>query len=206
MNANSDAVQATNLVITTNVVWEEFSSNLKGFIHKRVQDEQDADDILQDVFLKIHNKIDSLKDENKLAAWVYQITRNAITDYYRRQSRVSETNMELPEEIEDLVESPMETGETDNHITACLKPLIDSLPEKYQQAIVLTEYETLTQKEMAERLGISLPGAKARVRRARKKIKTVLLEGCHFEFDRLGNVIDYQAKEGGCDYCAGNIS
>lgn len=205
MNANSGAVQTTNLVITTNVVWEESSSNLKGFIRKRVEDEHDVDDILQDVFLKIHNKIDSLKDENKLAAWVYQITRNAITDYYRRQSRVSETKMELPEEIEDL-DDFMASVEVDSHITACLKPMIDSLPEKYQQAIILTEYEALTQKEMADRLGISLPGAKARVRRARKKIKTMLLDACHFEFDRLGNVLDYQAKEGGCDYCAGNIS
>jgi len=205
MNANSDAVQATNLVITTNAVWEEFSSNLKGFIRKRVQDERDTEDIMQDVFLKIHNKIDSLKDENKLATWVYQITRNAIIDYYRHQSRVSETNLELPEEIEDL-DSPVEIVEGDSNITACLKPVIGSLPEKYKQAIILTEYETLTQKEMAERLGISLPGAKARVQRARKKIKTMLLDGCHFEFDRLGNVLDYQAKEGGCDYCAGDIS
>ncbi len=205
MTASSGTVQATNLVVTTNAVWEEFSRNLKGFIRKRVQDEHDADDILQDVFLKIHNKIDGLKDENKLAAWVYQITRNAIIDYYRHQNKVLETSMELPAEIEALVENPIETVETDSHITACMKPVIDSLPEKYKQALILTEYETLTQKEMAERLGLSLPGAKARVQRARKKIKTMLLDGCHFEFDRLGNIIDYQAKEGGCDYCAGNM-
>ena len=87
-------------------------------------------------------------------------------------------------------------------VVACLKPMIDDLPEKYRQAIVLTEYENLTQKEMSQKLGLSLSGAKSRVQRAREKLKGTLLACCHFEFDRLGNILDYQVKDQTCRYCS----
>jgi RNA polymerase sigma-70 factor (ECF subfamily) len=80
----------------------------------------------------------------------------------------------------------------------CIKEMLDSLPNDYRQALILTEYQGLTQKELGEKLGISLSGAKSRVQRAREKLKTMLLNCCHFQFDRLGRVIDYQS---GCDCC-----
>ena len=72
--------------------------------------------------------------------------------------------------------------------------MVESLPDDYRQALLLTEYEGLTQRELAERLGLSVSGAKSRVQRAREKLKEMLLDCCHFEFDRLGRVIDYQPK------------
>jgi RNA polymerase sigma-70 factor (ECF subfamily) len=80
-----------------------------------------------------------------------------------------------------------------------VRVFIGRLPEVYRQAILLTEYEGLTQRELAERLGISLSGAKSRVQRAREKLKRMLLDCCHFEFDRLGRIIDYQPR---CQCCA----
>src|SRR5437763_16283651 len=71
------------MVPTTETVWEEFNTGLKRFILKHVQDEPSAEDILQDVFLKIHSHIGSLKESDKLQGWIYQIARNAITDFYR---------------------------------------------------------------------------------------------------------------------------
>ena len=93
-------------------------------------------------------------------------------------------------------------------LTACLKPMIDSLPEKYRLAIVATEYEGLSQKELSQQLGMSLSGAKSRVQRARERerLKGTLLGCCHFEFDRLGKLINYQPKEPGCRYCPGEES
>src|SRR5579863_1804736 len=74
---------ASPMVITTEKVWEEFHPRLKQFILKRIPDEQNAEDILQEVFLKIHARIGTLRDEEKLQSWMYQITRNVIADYYR---------------------------------------------------------------------------------------------------------------------------
>jgi RNA polymerase sigma-70 factor (ECF subfamily) len=68
--------------ICLNHMWEEFSGPLKSFIMKRVPSEADADDLLQEVFVKIHNNIEELKDDYKINAWVYRITRNTIADYY----------------------------------------------------------------------------------------------------------------------------
>jgi DNA-directed RNA polymerase specialized sigma subunit, sigma24 homolog len=79
--------------------------------------------------------------------------------------------------------------------------MIDRLPEKYRKAIVLTDIERLTQKEMAEKLGLSSSGAKSRVQRSRKKLKEMLLECCHFEFDRSGNITEYQLKEQNSPCC-----
>ena len=71
------------MAVTTKTIWEEFRDSLKGFISARVQNKDDAEDILQDVFFKIHKKIDTLKDESRLPSWIYQITRHSIIDYYR---------------------------------------------------------------------------------------------------------------------------
>ncbi len=84
--------------IDLNHIWEELSVPLKSFIKKRIDNDTDADDILQDVFLKIHNSIGDLRDEDKIHAWVYRITQNAIIDYYRRSGK----SIELPLVSEDV--------------------------------------------------------------------------------------------------------
>jgi RNA polymerase sigma-70 factor, ECF subfamily len=75
--------------MTTERVWEEFHAPLQQFIRRRVSDEAEALDILQDVFLRIHQHMDTLKDVRKLEGWIYQITRNTIINAYR--SRRQET-------------------------------------------------------------------------------------------------------------------
>ena len=186
------------MAVGTDQIWQEFSDRLRSFVFRRVRSEHDTEDILQDVFLKIHNNIRGLKLGDKLEAWIYQIARNTIIDYYRHQAKSPSDISEMPEPGAEVVaaeDRPEELG-------ACLRPMIDDLPEKYRQAIVLTEHENLTQKEMAQKLGLSLSGAKSRVQRAREKLKGTLLACCHFDFDRLGNILDYQPKEQTCRYCS----
>ena len=179
------------MVPTTEKVWEEFNIGLKHFILKRVPDEPSAEDILQDVFLKIHTHIGSLKESDKLQSWIYRIARNAITDYYRTHKFTPD----LPE-VPYVPEDPFDDVISD--LLPYVKELVDSLPPDYRQALILTEYEGLTQRELAEKLGISVSGAKSRVQRAREKVKLMLLRCCHFQFDRLGRIIDYEPN---CDCC-----
>ena len=68
----------------------------------------------------------------------------------------------------------------------------------YSEALLLTDYEGLSQRELATRLGLSFSSAKSRVQRAREMLRQLLLDCCHFEFDRLGRVVDYQPR---CDCC-----
>ncbi len=172
-------------------VWNSFNTRLERFVRSRVEDTQAADDVLQDVYLKIHRSIDSLHDEERLQAWIYQITRNTIHDYYRSQKAL----IGITELDDDTPLFIQQTEDTDDEITQRLvgsvRAMIDALPEDYRQALLLTEIDGLTQRELAERLGISLSGAKSRVQRGRRLLREMLLACCHFEFDRLGKVIDY---------------
>lgn len=167
-------------------VWETFHARLRRFILKRVSDEATADDILQDVFLKIHLRMSTLREEDRLEAWLYQIARHAIIDHYRRPNPIASLDEILPAPEPESAE-PDAAGE----IAASLREMAQNLPEPYRQALLLTEFEGLSQVELAARLGISLSGAKSRVQRARQKIRDDLLTCCHFEFDRYGRVVEY---------------
>ncbi len=180
-------------------IWENFSQPLKGFIKRRVDNDQDVEDILQNVFYKIHHNLSNLNETGKVQAWVYQIARNAVADYYRT-SRYAYTS--YTEELPETMLSDVQEEETANEdIAQCLKTMVQDLPEKYKQALILTEFQQLTRKELGDRLGLSVSGAKSRVQRARGMLKEMLLDCCHLEFDRLGNVIDYQHKCSDCKYC-----
>jgi RNA polymerase sigma-70 factor, ECF subfamily len=174
-------------------IWKSLNTPLERFIRSKTPDTETAHDLLQDVYIKIHRGIDTLRDNERTEAWVYQIARNTITDYYRREKPTVE--------ISDFIVSPEE--ETEDEITARLtksvRGMIDFLPDDYREALLLTEYEGLSQKELAERAGISLSGAKSRVQRGRKLLREMLLACCHFQFDRLGKVIDYYPR---CQCCA----
>ncbi len=178
-------------------LWDEFSTPLKTYIKHHVNNDEDVEDLLQTVFFKINSKIDSIIDVKKIHSWVYTIARNTIYDYYRAQKH------DLY--IEDLAEykfcNPKEEDLLNNDIARCLQSMIQYLPEKYKQALILTEYQNLTQKELSIQLGISLSGAKSRVQRARVLLKEMILNCCSIEQDCRGNIIDYKHKKGNCKHC-----
>src|SRR5260370_42452040 len=88
-----------SMAMTTEKVWEEFHPKLKQFVLRRIPDEQSSEDVLQDVFLKIHTHIDTLRNEEKLQSWIYQIARNAIADYYREhRATLALSEMPVPTE------------------------------------------------------------------------------------------------------------
>ncbi len=181
---------------TVETIWNEFAAKLGQFIAGRVADPAAAEDILQDVFLKIQSRLGQLQDPAKLQGWLYLMARNAIVDHYRMRKETTEVPESLP------AEPPAHDVELED-LKAAFRRMIYSLPEPYRDALVLTEFEGLTQKEMAGRLGISLSGAKSRVQRAREKLKQKLLERCEFQFDRLGRVIDCTPRaKSACQDCA----
>lgn len=169
----------------TESVWNDFSDQLRAFITKRISDPDVVEDILQDTFLKIHRNIDTLKDDGRIRSWIYQIARNTIIDYYRK-SKPEPCNVEpdsLPwEENEESASEELASG---------LREMVEALPEPYAHALLNTEFEGMTQKELAHCLNISLSGAKSRVQRARQMLRDDLMRCCHYEFDQLGAVIDY---------------
>jgi RNA polymerase sigma-70 factor, ECF subfamily len=186
------------------VAWSELRGPLAGFIARRVADPQDAEDVLQEVMLRIHRHGDELARADRVAAWVHRIARNAIVDHYRRRGARPELPGGAADELEEREDGSL--GEPDSEVlrrelATCLRPLIQRLPESQREALVLTEFEGLTQIEAASRLGISVSGAKARVQRGRAQLRALLLDCCHVEFDRRGGIAEYRARTGTCERC-----
>jgi len=173
---------------STETVWTHLSDDLRRFFRRRVADEHAADDLLQETFVRIHGNLDGLAAVDRLAAWVYQIARNVLTDHYRKASAGASANAALP----DDVPSP---DDPSGAACACaapwLKELVRQLPDKYRDAVQWSELDGLSQQEVADRLRLSLPGAKSRIQRGRVMLKQALQECCDFEIDRRGNVVDF---------------
>lgn len=167
----------------TEEIWREFHERLRAFILSSVRNEPDTEDILQEVFLRIHKGVHTLKDEGKIRSWIYQLVRNTITDYYRARG-----GGQPPAEPVGLSADPSDTNEVVQKVAACLGPMIDGLAEPYRQALLRTEFAGRTQREAAEEFGISLSGMKSRVQRAREQLRDLLLTTCHLEFDRRGAI------------------
>ena len=174
---------------SSNQIWHDYHLSLLGFIRRRVGAADLAEDLLQDVFVKVHSRLDTLADADRIQNWLYRIARNTIVDYHRTRKSVEP----LPDEV---VWQPEREDKEWQELSRCVRPMIELLPEGYREALLLSEIQGLPLKEVAERLKLSLPGAKSRVRRGREKLKKVFLDCCHFEFDCRGKPIDWSPKNG----------
>lgn len=166
------------------IPWSKTSKELTAFVYRRVKDKSLAEDIVQDVYLKIHARIGQLKEDEKLLGWIYQITRHAIVDHFRSSSRkpiaiLNEGDEQHP--LNDCVET-------------CLMDMLEQLPDKYREALELTEIRNLSQTDLAARLNISYSGAKSRVQRARVILKEKMEERYNIKADSYGNIVVCENK------------
>ncbi|GAA0740191.1 RNA polymerase sigma factor SigZ [Clostridium oceanicum] len=177
-------------------IWNEFSDELYKYIKSKVKNKYDAEDILQDVFVKIHNNINKIEDQLKLSSWIYKITKNTIIDYYRKKKDVTLDIIEFEKELDyDRLDNMNE------EISKCLKKMIFELPKKYGEAIFLYDIEGMTHKEVSDKLNITISCSKMRVQRAKAKLKDILFQCCDFQLDSFGNVVDFKQKKFECKKC-----
>jgi len=166
--------------------WDTLRKQLCLFICNRTPNGDDAEDILQEVLLRIHANYNSVRDLKKLESWMYQIARHSIIDYYRS----SRPEGELSEEIlmadeEDLPDSAAQD------LAPAILQIIHSLPDEYQEALIQVDMGGMSQVQLADQLKVPLSTIKSRVQRGRQMVRANLLACCHFEFDRRGKVLDY---------------
>jgi RNA polymerase sigma-70 factor, ECF subfamily len=160
--------------------WDNVQNELKGFVYKRVRDKALTEDIVHDVFLKVQAKIHQVKESDKLFGWIYQITRNTITDHFRKNSKTIN-----PKDI-DWESSPPNFNDC---VSNAIKELIPGLPDKYRIPLEMTELQNISQLEVAEKLGLNYTTAKARVQRARQMLRKKMEEILIVKTDGYGNVI-----------------
>ncbi|MDO8349045.1 MAG: RNA polymerase sigma factor SigZ [Planctomycetota bacterium] len=180
--------------------WAPVAADLRAFVQRRIADAHAAEDIVQDVFVKLARQLAAGPLEGPVPAWLFRVARNAIVDHYR--ARRPEAAM--PADLGDVAtDAPSPTADADaKPLFASFRRFLHSLPPEQREALLLTEYEGLTQKALADRLGVAVSTVKSRVQRGRKRLEQALLDCCAFEFDRRGNVVDWQRRPGGdCQDC-----
>jgi RNA polymerase sigma-70 factor (ECF subfamily) len=188
-------------------IWHELHDRLRSFIARRVRSPQDAEDILQEVMLRIHRHSGDLEHADRVASWAYRITANSIADHYRRPARrelASGQAMDIAGPAGAAAATVWvepDSAKLRAELVDCIAPLTARLPHLYREALDVTEFQRITQAEAARRLGLSVSGMKARVQRAREQLKDLLLDCCDVELDRRRGVTAYRSKRGPCATC-----
>lgn len=166
----------------------ELEQRLRPFVARRVP-QTDIDDVLQEVFLKMQTALPTLRDEDRLAAWIYAIAKSAIMNNHRQRARQPNVGLE-PQECPQAVVDDVEPSALEQELASYMMPYVAQLPSPYREALTLTELSGMTQKAAAEALGISLSGMKSRVQRGREKLRQLLDECCRIGVDARGRVIE----------------
>ncbi|MDQ7918385.1 sigma-70 family RNA polymerase sigma factor [Mesonia sp. MT50] len=170
----------------TQKIWNNFNEELYFFILKKLKNKNAAQDIFQNTFLKIHKNIPQLKDEEKARAWVFQIARNEVNNYFREESVY----------VEKFHITKEAAPQQQKHF-CCFDKFINELPQIYGEVIELVYIEGKKQKEVATHLSISLENVKARIRRAKSILKKRFNECCKYEIDKNGDL----TGESNCAIC-----
>jgi len=184
-------------------IHDEFRPRIHRFLCRMVG-EADAEDVLQEVFVKANRALPGFRGESSLTTWIYRIATNAALDHVRSASfRQGAMSMDI-----GAVESQPEAqgGELmeasplpdllliRDDMGACIRDVVCSLPEPYLTALVLSSLNELTNAEIAGVLGISLEAVKIRIHRARAKLRKELEKKCDFyRDDRSGLACDRKA-------------
>jgi RNA polymerase sigma-70 factor, ECF subfamily len=174
--------------------WDELATRLRPFLRRRVASEPDADDVLQDVLLRMHRGLPGLRDDDRLSAWMYRIARTAIVDHLRARQRHP---LAPPDDQAAAAAGPPDAASLpaeDDRAVACevaqsLAAFVARLPSPYREAITLAELEERTQRQAAEMMGVSLSGMKSRVQRGRARLRAMLEACCELAVDARGKLV-----------------
>ncbi len=173
----------------TEATWREFRRSLRAFVARRVPSPADVDDIVQDVFLRMHRSQDAIRSRDRVHAWLYTTARRAVTDHSRGGARRREVLAGDAQDLEVLHAGP-ELGPEDDEaraeVAACLAPVLGRLPQIDREAISRIDVEGRRVAEVAERFGLSVPGMKSRVQRARRRLRQAMLACCRLALDGQG--------------------
>jgi RNA polymerase sigma-70 factor (ECF subfamily) len=163
--------------------WHANEAELRGWVRHRLGNPVDAEDVLQDLFIKALRQGERFCAIGNARAWLFEVGRNALAD----RLRVKRDMIDLPA---DLASEADEVAPVDS-LAACLPRVLSELSAEEREAITLCDLEGLPQAEFARRKGLTLPGAKSRIQRARKRLRDRLTQGCQVRLDAAGQVSDF---------------
>jgi RNA polymerase sigma-70 factor (ECF subfamily) len=151
--------------------------------------EADAEDVTQEVFLKVNAALADFRGDSSLSTWIYRIATNAATDHLRssRPSRQAEDPGPAGDPEEDIaIEANIPLLDRQlirKEMNDCIRGIVEGLPQNYRTVLILSDLEELSNNEIAGVLDISLETVKIRLHRARARLKEELKNQCNFYKD-----------------------
>lgn len=161
--------------------WRAHHQELLRFVRSRVGDADEAHDVVQEVFVRALRQPGGLAAVDNQRAWLFRSVRNLMIDRFR----LAREQVPLPD---DLVADGDVDARPVDALTRCLPHVLSLLAREDRDAITACDLEGFSQQAYAARAGLSLPAAKARVRRARQRLRARLVELCGVRFDAQGEV------------------
>lgn len=157
--------------------------------------EADAHDLTQTVFLKVSRSLESFRGESSLATWIYRIATNVAHDH-SHSSLAKQREAELPLEdtgpandFPDSDHPPADREYVRREMNACIRGVVDQMPENYRTVLILSEFEELTNPEIVEVLGMSIDTVKIRLHRARVHLRKALERECSLYHDERNELM-----------------
>lgn len=167
--------------------WSAHEASLRAYLRHRSGDASDADELMQELFLKAMRQGERFCSVENPRAWLFQVARNALAD----RLRLRHEHLPLPEE---LPTPDADTGAPVDALSQCLPRVLSELAEADRQAIRFCDIDGHSQQALAEHLGLSLSGAKSRLQRARQRLKQRLETACQVQFDDSGAVCGFTPR------------
>ena len=166
--------------------WDRHEQELRRFLYSRLKDADVAEDLLQDVFLKALAENSRFCTLENTRAWLFRVTRNRLIDHFRTHHIHEEVPEELPKEI--VAEEPV------TKLSCCLPAALERLSAEDREAIERCDLGGMSQAEFARLKGLSTPGAKSRIQRARRRLRESLKTACNIIFDEQGRVCCFDSS------------
>ena len=193
---------ANNPPQTFTDIFDAYKRPIYNYLLRMTQDLTVAEDLTQETFIRVNDGLSGFRGEASLATWVYRIATNVSLDHVRRRSTAQDTMTRSLDEVEtdpemlvdDKAASPEQLAAR-SEMSSCVQDLIEQLPPDYRAALVLHDFQGMTNGEIAEVLDVSLDTVKIRLHRARKKLRAALNSGCDFAHDERDVLVCEQKAE-----------
>ena len=163
--------------------WTTHEPELRGWLRHRIDNPAEADDLIQDLFIKALRQGERFCSVHNARAWLFEVARNTLAD----RLRVARDTVELPEDLA----APVEDADTVDGLTACLPRVLSELSAGDRDAITQCDLQGVPQADFANARGLSLSAAKSRLQRARQRLKARMTQACQVQLDDTGRVADF---------------
>ncbi len=157
-------------------IYEAFARKVLNFVYRMVNSVDEAEDLAQETFVTVYQKLGSLKDDTKFEPWLFRIARNFVYQRYRSRSPATVSVDALDEEgqpvthVADVRKNPDESFQA-RELEEVVKEVIADLPDKYREVFVLSAIQRLSYQEISDIVGRSLPSVKTDIHRARLEVR-----------------------------------